>query len=65
MEPVIRSASRLAIEPIDPGGIEVGDIVMARVGDETMLHLAKTVDRERRRAEISDPLAPGERMDAL
>lgn len=53
MEPVIPSGSRLTIEPIDRERIELGDIVLARVGDSTMLHLVKTIDREGRRVEIS------------
>jgi hypothetical protein len=58
MEPVIPSGSRLTIEPVDPDRIELGDIVMVRVGDETMLHLVKTIDRERRRVEISGTRGP-------
>jgi hypothetical protein len=53
MDPVVPSGSRLTIEPVDAEWIELGDIVMARVGDETMLHLVKAIDQEGRRVEIS------------
>jgi hypothetical protein len=58
MEPVIPSGSHLTIEPIDQDRIERGDIVMARVGDETMLHLVKAIDQDRRRVEISGTRGP-------
>jgi hypothetical protein len=58
MEPVIPSGSRLTIEPIDRERIELGDIVMARVGDSTMLHLVKAIDRPGRRVEISGTRGP-------
>lgn len=58
MEPVIPSGSRLTIEPVDRERIELGDIVMVRVGDETMLHLVKAIDRQGRRVEISGTHGP-------
>lgn len=58
MEPVIPSGSYLTIEPIDVERIDLGDIVAARVGDETMLHLVKAIDRPRRRVEISGTSGP-------
>lgn len=58
MEPVIPSGSRLTIEPIDRERIELGDIVLARVGEETMLHLVKAIDRAGRRVEISGTRGP-------
>ena len=58
MEPVIPSGSRLTIEPVDRERIELGDIVLARVGEETMLHLVKGVDRDGRRVEISGTRGP-------
>jgi hypothetical protein len=58
MEPVIPSGSRLTIEPIDRERIELGDIVLARVGEETMLHLVKAIDPEGRRVEISGTRSP-------
>jgi hypothetical protein len=58
MEPVIPTGSRLRIEPIDRELIELGDIVLARVGDETMLHLVKAIDRDGRRVEISGTRGP-------
>jgi hypothetical protein len=53
MEPVIPSGSHVTIEPCAAEQIEVGDIVVAEVGESTMLHLVKTVDRACRRVEIS------------
>lgn len=53
MEPVIPSGSRVTIEPVDVDRIELGDIVVVRVGEATMLHLVKTIDLERREVEIA------------
>ena len=53
MEPVIPSGSMVTIEPVDVERIELGDIVVARVGGSTMLHLVKTIDASRRQVEIS------------
>jgi hypothetical protein len=58
MEPVIPSGSRLTIEPVEADNVELGDIVMARVGDETMLHLVKAIDRAGRQVEISGTSGP-------
>jgi hypothetical protein len=58
MEPVIASGSYLTIEPVDVDRIELGDIVAAKVGDETMLHLVKAIDRPRRRVEIAGTSGP-------
>jgi len=58
MQPVIPSGSRLTVHPVDADLIEPGDIVMAKVGDATMVHLVKTVDRSRRQVEISGTSGP-------
>lgn len=58
MEPVIPSGSRLTIEPVDRERLELGDIVIARVGNSTMLHLVKAIDLRRRRVEISGTRGP-------
>ena len=58
MEPVIPSGSRLTLAPMDVEKIELGDVVLARVGDETMLHLVKAIDRTGRRVEISGTSGP-------
>jgi hypothetical protein len=58
MEPVIPSGSRVTIALVDVDRIEVGDIVLARVGDSTMLHLVKAIDAGRRRAEITGTGGP-------
>lgn len=53
MEPVIPSGSRVTLERVDADEIELGDIVVARVGDATMLHLVKALDHWNRQVEIS------------
>lgn len=53
MVPLIKSGSRVAIEPVYAERIEVGDIVAVRVRDSTMLHLVKAIDFQGRRVEIS------------
>jgi len=58
MEPVIPSGSRVTIAPVDVDTIELGDIVMARVRDSTMLHLVKAIDADRRQVEISGTSGP-------
>lgn len=58
MEPVIPNGSWVTIEPVDVERIELGDIVVARVGDSTMVHLVKTIDPGRRRVEISGTSGP-------
>ena len=58
MEPVIPSGSRVTIEPVDVHAIELGDIVVARVRDSTMLHLVKAIDADRRQVEISGTSGP-------
>jgi hypothetical protein len=60
LEPVIPSGSLLTIEPVDRERIELGDIVLARVGDSTMVHLVKTLDRDGRRVEISGARGPAD-----
>lgn len=58
MEPVIPSGSRVTIEPVDVEGLELGDIVAVKVGDATMLHLVKAIDRDERKLEISGTSGP-------
>jgi hypothetical protein len=53
MEPVIPSGSTVTLEPVDAAKLELGDIVVARVGGSTMLHLVKAIDATGRRVEIS------------
>jgi hypothetical protein len=53
MEPVVPSGSRVTVEPVDVERIELGDVVVAKVGDSTMLHLVKAIDVDRRFVEIS------------
>jgi hypothetical protein len=58
MEPVIPSGSRVTIAPVDADRIELGDIVVARVRDSTMLHLVKSIDAVRRQVEVSGTSGP-------
>lgn len=60
MEPVIPTGSRVTVEPIDPGKIELGDILAAEVRNATMLHLVKAIDVRRRRVEISGTSGPAD-----
>ena len=53
MEPVIPNGSRVTIEPADVDRIRLGDVVVAKVGESTMLHLVKAIDLHGRRVEIS------------
>jgi phage repressor protein C with HTH and peptisase S24 domain len=65
MEPLIPSGSRLTVEPIDRERIELGDIVVARVGDSTMVHLVKTIDRGGPASRDLGHARPGQRLDAV
>jgi hypothetical protein len=58
MEPVIPSGSRVTLEPLEVGAIELGDIVVACVGDSKMLHLVEAIDVPSRRVEISGTSGP-------
>lgn len=58
MEPVIPSGSRVTIEPVEVGRLELGDIVAVKVGDATMLHLVKAIDWDERKVEISGTSGP-------
>jgi hypothetical protein len=58
MEPVIPSGSRVTLAPVDVDRIEVGDIVVARVRDSTMVHLVKAIEAVGRRAEITGTSGP-------
>ena len=53
MDPVIRSGSDVTIEPVDIEKLTLGDIVVAKVADETVMHLVKTIEPRERRVEIS------------
>lgn len=65
MEPVIPSGSRVTVEPVDGARVELGDIVVAQVGDSTMLHLVKAIDADRRRVEISGTSGPANGWTSL
>jgi hypothetical protein len=58
MEPVIPSGSRVMIEPVDVERLELGDIVAVKLGDDTMLHLVKAIDRDQHELEISGTSGP-------
>ena len=53
MDPVIPSGSHVTIEPVDIEKVTLGDIVVAKVGDETVMHLVKAIEPRERRVEIS------------
>ncbi|WP_233289058.1 hypothetical protein [Kitasatospora sp. MBT63] len=54
MVPLVRSRQLVAVAPVDPAKVEVGDIVLARVGGTVYLHLVSAVDRARQRVQISN-----------
>ena len=47
MVPLIRSRQLVTVAPVDPGAVEVGDIVLARVAGTVYLHLVSAVDAGR------------------
>ena len=54
MVPLIRSSQEVEVAPVDPGKVEPGDIVLARVAGTTYLHLVSAVDPARGRVQISN-----------
>lgn len=54
MAPLVRSRQLVAVAPVDPAKLEIGDIVLARVAGTTYLHLVSAVDRTRGRVQISN-----------
>lgn len=54
MAPLIHNRQLVAVAPVDPAKLEVGDIVLARVAGTTYLHLVSAVDRGRGRVQISN-----------
>ncbi|WP_329125201.1 S26 family signal peptidase [Streptomyces sp. NBC_01465] len=54
MVPLIRSRQLVAVAPVDPSKVEVGDIVLARVAGTVYLHLVSAVDPARSRVQISN-----------
>jgi hypothetical protein len=54
MVPLIRSRQLVTVAPVDPGAVEVGDIVLVRVAGSTYLHLVSAVDHRAGRVRISN-----------
>ncbi|WP_460118039.1 S26 family signal peptidase [Streptomyces phaeofaciens] len=54
MVPLIRSRQLVAVAPVDPSKLGVGDIVLARVAGTVYLHLVSAVDPARKRVQISN-----------
>ncbi|MFI0960502.1 S26 family signal peptidase [Streptomyces sp. NPDC021080] len=54
MVPLIRSRQLVAVAPVDPSKLAVGDIVLARVAGTVYLHLVSSVDAARKRVQISN-----------
>jgi len=52
MAGIIRSSERVAVEPVAPERLEVGDVVIAEVNGVAMLHLVREIDAAGRRVEI-------------
>ncbi|MGW2781536.1 S26 family signal peptidase [Streptomyces populi] len=54
MVPLIRSRQLVAVAPVDPSKLAVGDIVLARVAGTVYLHLVSSVDPAGKRVRISN-----------
>ncbi|MFJ1755027.1 S26 family signal peptidase [Kitasatospora sp. NPDC088134] len=54
MVPLIRSRQLVTVAPVDPAGLAVGDIVLARVAGTVYLHLVSALEPARRRVQISN-----------
>ena len=54
MVPLIRSRQLVRVAPVDPGAVEVGDIVLAKVAGTVYLHLVSAVDAASGRVQISN-----------
>ncbi|MFJ5231136.1 S26 family signal peptidase [Kitasatospora sp. NPDC088391] len=54
MVPLIRSRQLVTVAPVDPTGLAVGDIVLARVAGTVYLHLVSALEPARRRVQISN-----------
>jgi len=47
MSPKVESGQLCTVEPVDPGAIAVGDIVLCKVRGSEFLHLVKAIHGER------------------
>lgn len=54
MVPLIHNRQLVAVAPVDPSKLEVGDIVLARVAGTVYLHLVSSLDPARKRVQISN-----------
>jgi ApbE superfamily uncharacterized protein (UPF0280 family) len=54
MVPLIRSRQLVAVAPVDPSKLAVGDIVLSRVAGTVYLHLVSSLDPARKRVQISN-----------
>jgi len=54
MTPLIRHRQLVTVAPVDPGAVEVGDIVLAKVAGTVYLHLVSAVDGATGRVQISN-----------
>lgn len=54
MVPLVASRDLVTVAPVDPGQVEVGDIVLARVAGTVYLHLVTAVDAGRGRVQIGN-----------
>ena len=54
MVPLIRSRQLVTVAPVEPGKVEVGDIVLAKVAGTVYLHLVSALDRAKSRVQISN-----------
>lgn len=56
MVPLIHDRQQVVIAPCDPAALEIGDIVLARVAGNILLHLVTGVDPAARRIQIGNNL---------
>lgn len=54
MVPLIHDQQQVTLAPCDPAGLEIGDIVLARVNGNILLHLVSDLDTAGRRVQISN-----------
>jgi hypothetical protein len=54
MVPLVRSRQLVTVAPVDPGKVEIGDVVLARVAGTVYLHLVCAVEQAKGRIQIGN-----------
>jgi len=47
MEPIVGSGQLVTVEPVAPGKVAVGDVVLCKVNGKSYLHMVKAIQGER------------------